>query len=185
MNIHIPLKRTYLKTIHELNLKKQLQKNNWTFNQFRYNIILDETTDWEQHYLPINIKNKTVLDVGAGAGETARFYLQHGASKVICIEPNPHAYRYLLQNAQTHPIIPYQEFFCLKHLDLPYDFAKIDIEGYEEILLDAEIKKPMVVEVHSVLLAEKFRAKGWRVPFVGFDDERGFSGCTRYAYWQC
>jgi len=38
---------------------------------------------WHKHYLPIG---QTVLDVGAGCGETALFYLKHGAQRVICIE---------------------------------------------------------------------------------------------------
>ena len=185
MMLHVPFSRSYLKFTAELQLKKQLACEGWRFNNFRYTVILDETKDWLKNYLPVTVHGKTVLDVGAGAGESARFFLLHGASKVICIEPNPVPFCDLKINARHHNIVAVNDFFRLMHLEIPFDFAKIDVEGYEEMLLGVAVKRPMVVEVHSVPLAERFRVAGWRVPWVGFDDERGFSGCTRYAYWMC
>ena len=47
---------------------------------------------WEKCYLPdFPLKEKTVLDVGAGCGETVLFYILHGAKKVIAIEPEAKA----------------------------------------------------------------------------------------------
>lgn len=183
--IRVPFSRSYFKFARELQLKKDLAVEGWSFNRFRFNVILDETEDWMRNYLPVDVRGKTVLDVGAGAGESARFFLGQGAERVVCVEPNPYAFDFLKSNAVCHRIEPVNAFFCLEHLGIPHDFAKIDIEGYEELLLGAEVLRPTVVEVHSVLLAERFRSEGWRVPHVGFGDERGFSGCTRYAYWKC
>jgi len=183
--LHVPFSRSYLKFATELQLKRRLAHEGWRFNKFRFNVILDESVDWVKHYLPIKVQGKTVLDVGAGAGESARFFLLHGAKEVVCVEPNPYAFKDLKLNATYHQIVPINDYFKLGHLAFTHDFAKIDIEGYEEILLNVKPQKPMVVEVHSVPLAERFKVAGWRVPFVGFDDERGFSCCTRYAYWMC
>jgi hypothetical protein len=47
-------------------------------------IIYSEFDQFEKYYLPpFSLKDKTVLDVGACCGETAYFYLQHDAKKVI------------------------------------------------------------------------------------------------------
>jgi SAM-dependent methyltransferase len=72
---------------------------------------------WHKYYLPIG---KTVLDIGAGNGETAFFYLHHGAEHVICIEPNSEL---LYRNFGRDPrvtIIP-----------LAVDSIKSDCEGAE------------------------------------------------------
>jgi hypothetical protein len=43
-------------------------------------IIYSELDQFEKYYLPpFPLKNKKVLDLGACCGETAYFYLQHGA----------------------------------------------------------------------------------------------------------
>jgi hypothetical protein len=52
--------------------------------QHRY-VLERELDDWHRNYLPIG---RVVLDIGAGNGETAQFYLNHGAEHVICIEPD-------------------------------------------------------------------------------------------------
>jgi hypothetical protein len=59
----------------------------WVFSDFRKTIFIGEYADWETFYLPVNVKGLTVLDVGAGEGETARFYLEHGAKKLFALNP--------------------------------------------------------------------------------------------------
>lgn len=47
-----------------------------------------ELRAWHRSYLPpTSLVGKTVLDIGAGNGETAQFFLNHGAEHVISIEP--------------------------------------------------------------------------------------------------
>lgn len=83
---------------------------------------------WHRAYLPIG---KTVLDLGAGCGETAQFYLNHGAEKVISIEADSECYDKLCSNfANDNRVIP-----ILAHLDS----IKCDIEGGE---------RGMVIETH-------------------------------------
>jgi hypothetical protein len=48
-------------------------------------ILENELDGWHRNYLPVG---KSVLDIGAGDGETCQFYLNHGAEHVICIEPD-------------------------------------------------------------------------------------------------
>src|SRR6266571_462931 len=76
---------------------------------------------WHESYLPVQ---GTVVDMGAGCGETAFFYLHHGAEHVVCIEPSPAALACLRENFGNDPrvtILP----FKIGHL-------KVDIEGGEE-----------------------------------------------------
>jgi len=83
---------------------------------------------WHRAYLPVG---KTVLDLGAGCGETAQFYLNHGAEKVISIESDSNCYDMLRSNfANDHRVIP-----ILAHIDS----IKCDIEGGE---------RDLVIETH-------------------------------------
>ncbi len=83
---------------------------------------------WHRAYLPVG---KTVLDLGAGCGETAQFYLNHGAEKVISIEADSSCYDKLCANfVNDNRVIP-----ILAHLDS----IKCDIEGGE---------RDMVIETH-------------------------------------
>src|SRR5437899_4882266 len=94
-----------------------------------HRVTLEEELElWHRFYLPVG---KTVLDLGAGCGETAFFYLNHGAEKVICVEGDPGAATLLRKNFGSDPrvtIIP--EFI---------NSIKMDIEGAEE---------NMIIETH-------------------------------------
>lgn len=133
-----------------------------------FNAIIAEWYIWKKHYLPSSpLQEKTVLDVGAGCGETAHFYFQHGAKKVIAIEPDQTAIRLLEKNATVNKwnIQIIHASFELEHLNLPHDYLKMDIEGFEAILLDLQSPlKPCIIEVHNQELINKFEKKfGLRV----------------------
>jgi len=138
---------------------------------FIYNYV-----DWLKYYLPTSVKGLTVLDVGAGEGETARFFLEHGARKVLCIEPDEDCFVRLEKNSLGRPIECFHKRFNVGDLNLQFDFMKMDIEGYEEALLDVLVEKPCVVEVHGLQLREKFEKAGYtiRTPNV--------RGWISYAY---
>lgn len=87
-----------------------------------------ELEDWHNEYLPVS---GTVLDVGAGCGETALFFLQHGASHVIAIEEDARAFGMLQRNFAGNSRVT---TICASITN-----TKIDIEGAEEGL---------VMEVH-------------------------------------
>ena len=69
-------------------------------------MFLSEYTKWKKWYLPPDhrkgIKGQVVLDVGAGCGETAYFFLKNGASKVISIEPDKKAFEILSENSRVN-----------------------------------------------------------------------------------
>lgn len=98
-------------------------------------LLRTELAEWHDYYLPI-AEGSTVLDVGAGCGETARFYLMHGAARVIAIESDPAAYRCLLRNFQPlgARVLP---------IRAEVGKIKIDIEGAEENM-DLEVHFPHV-----------------------------------------
>jgi SAM-dependent methyltransferase len=120
---------------------------------------------WEKYYIPpFSLKGKTVLDVGAGCGETVFLFFLHGAKKVIAIEPNVKAVKYLKENAKKNNwnVKIISEKFSLKHLNLDYDFMKMDGEGCEKLLLKLpKIEKPSVIDVHGKKLFKKFIERGW------------------------
>ena len=182
MLIHIPFNKTIKEFIDNKRINKELRIQGWYFSHYRVEMILRETNDWAKHYLPMDLKGKTILDVGAGEGETARFFLQHGAAKVICIEPGKEAFSYLKLNASKNRLTALNKLFELTDLSIPHDLLKMDIEGYEELLLDVKLNTPAVLEVHGLQLRDKFRKAGWRI-----DNEATKKGyaCTSYAYWMC
>jgi hypothetical protein len=91
-------------------------------------VLERELGKWHKTYLPLKRNIETVLDVGAGNGETAQFYLNHGAKTVICVEPDA---KLLSENFANDPrivIVPHAP-----------DFIKLDGEGCE---------RDMVFETH-------------------------------------
>ena len=106
---------------------------------------------WHLYYLPHKpLAGKTVLDLGAGCGETAKFFLNHGASRVVCIEPDSKCLEYLRQNFGKDPRVVI--------VSDSIDHIKIDIEGAEE---------GMIFEAHFPVKVRKLsgspRATLWRI----------------------
>lgn len=130
-----------------------------------FNVMFLEWSLWLRYYFPrFSLRGKIVLDVGAGCGETVHFYQLKGAAKVIAIEPNPKAANHLRKNATVNRwnVEILEEAFELRHLDLPHDFMKMDIEGHEDLLLaspDRLSLKPCVIEVHTEELIQKLQIK--------------------------
>lgn len=113
----------------------------------------------EENYLPPSgVIDKTILDVGAGCGETAWFFFEHGAKKVICIEPDIEKVLLLEFNAQRFKwnIEILQRGFKVQDMNRQFDFAKIDCEGCEAALLSLAALPPMAVEIHRKQLAQDF-----------------------------
>jgi hypothetical protein len=181
--MHIPLSRTFKTYLKERQFNQHLEKNKWTFSPFRKSMLLNEIPDWEQYYLPINIKNLTILDVGAGEGESAHFFLEHGAKQVICVELNSFCFPNLIQNSKNHNIVPILKPYSNKLLtSLHFDFIKMDIEGYEAQILKTHLPTPAVIEVHGLPLIEKFKRKGYIQQPINSEMETVHH--TQYFYWK-
>jgi len=101
--------------------------------------VIEELDNWHRFLVPKTGRNQ--LDIGAGCGETAFLYLNHGAERVICIEGNKNCLENLRANFGNDPrvvIIPY----FLENI-------KIDIDGGE---------KNMIVETHFPYRMRKLQA---------------------------
>lgn len=177
-----PFSRTIENWVIQRTLAHHFRSDGWRFSSVRTAMFMNERSGWFKFYLPINVQGLTVLDVGAGEGETAKFFLEHGARKVICIEPHDASFRMLQLNAKVKPIVALNKKFDLADLDRKFDFMKMDIEGYEEALLDVKIKKPAVVEIHGLQLRDKFVRAGWKIKYVTAKPYREFY-CACYGYW--
>ncbi len=136
--------------------------------KYHAGVMLSEIMVWPFVYLPgFSLEGKTVLDVGAGCGETAAFWFEHGASRVVAIESDPKACALLKKNAQRNrwQVEVVEGPFRLEHLSISHDFLKIDIEGGEKLLLDYDGElKPCCIEIHSSgktrdAIVEKFGLK--------------------------
>ena len=112
-----------------------------------------ESRIWVDWYLPtFSLKGKTVLDIGAGRGETAWFFLKHGAAKVVCVEPDMKSFADLEANSRRNlwDVELINEKFRPDHLLIPHDFVKIDCDGGEACLLEptAPDLGPCRMELH-------------------------------------
>ena len=136
--------------------------DDWKFSDERRMFYIREYDEWLQFYLPIPLKGLTVLDEGAGEGESARFFLEHGARKVICVEPDAVAFKNLLINSKERPMVCMNRRFDLSDLKFDFDFMKMDIEGFEEAMLSvSDFDKPCVIEYHGLQLREAFERSGY------------------------
>jgi hypothetical protein len=152
-----------------------LDSNEFSIDGFKYLpyygiLYLNERDDWINQYLPDDgVSDKVVLDIGAGCGESAKFFLDNGAKKVICIESNIEAYRYLLKNSKIdNRIIPMNKYFDVSDLYMEHDFMKMDIEGAEiSLLRHLDLyDKSCVVEAHNSYIVNKFINAG----FIRYDN---------------
>jgi len=120
--------------------------------------MIHEKSLWKRTYAPVSVEGKTVLDVGAGCGETAYFYFMKGARKVICVEPDAMAVECLMENAARHSwnVEVVSEPFGLEMLwRYDFDFMKIDGDGCEKELLSLnKLPTPAVIESHSTQLTD-------------------------------
>ena len=133
-------------------------------------IIISEWEIWNKFYrFPFSLLGKTVLDVGAGCGESALFFSLCKAEKIICIEKNLDLIRFIEENRKTNSLNwdIINEPFNLSHFKLKFDAIKMDIEGCESELLNlVNIPSPMVLEVHSQLLFKEFSRRGFKTSKV-------------------
>jgi hypothetical protein len=105
-------------------------------------LLKKELKLWHSHYLPKNLTGKEVIDGGAGCGETAQFFLNHGARHVYCFESSPEALAMLHRNFDGDDRVTIISSYV--------GFIKLDLEGGE---------KEMVVETHE---SSKWkRTYGW------------------------
>src|SRR5438876_1039323 len=126
-------------------------------------VLVSEWGYFKKCYLPKNgLEGKTVVDAGAGCGESAYFFFKHGAQKVISIESSPSDLKFLRKNAEDNSwnIEIIDESFRLDHLSRQFDFMKVDVEGGEKVLLElGRLDFPCVIETHGWETTNRFIEK--------------------------
>lgn len=68
-------------------------------------IIIASIPDLFTRLYDIEVKDRTVLDIGAYIGDSVLYWLHKGAKKVIAVEPVPEHYEVLLENVKELPVI--------------------------------------------------------------------------------
>jgi FkbM family methyltransferase len=53
----------------------------------------------------IDVRSRVVVDVGAGFGETAVYFILNGAKHVVAVEPCPEGFRELLENLKLNNVV--------------------------------------------------------------------------------
>ena len=126
----------------------------------RAGMMLYEWRTWKRYYAPhgFDFSGKTVLDVGAGEGETVELYRLLGAKKFLCVEPDPQRAARLRQTSARNgwDAEVFEEPFSLKFLERAFDFMKMDCEGCESALLGTRVAFPCVMETHGSSTTEAF-----------------------------
>jgi len=168
-------KKKHLPVLHSKNIVGQCNFSLWNYRTLRriektglmldpmgVNALLEIMKIGDKYIPPFGLQGKTVLDIGAGCGETAWLFFKHGAKKVICVESNKQRSELIRRNADRlgWNVEILNTKFAPEHLLLPHDFVKCDIEGYEMELLP-HIKSPCVLESHNWWINEQFRKKGF------------------------
>lgn len=186
--IRFPFSRTITHWLQQRTYGKLLTVNGgeWQFSPKRLALLMRELSVYRMFYLPIPVRGKVVLDVGAGEGETALFYLANGAKHVVCVEANMESCKILRLNSVGKPVTVVCGPFKTEMLkEFKHDFLKMDIEGYEECLLEADLPAPAMVEVHGLQLRDKFMEKGYTFNRKHGDQEKYKIGSISYGYWSC
>ncbi len=161
-------------------------------------MIIESTgEDFEYHWGFIDYKGKTILDIGADYGSTARCFFEYGALKVYAVEGNVAYYNKLKQssvNLQKYliPIIMLikssRDFINIfTNIQEKVDIVKIDIEGDELTLIDVPddiLRKydDYIIETHHTDIRDKiiprFKAIGYELKL-----ERPLSVTGFHAIW--
>ncbi|OLC62733.1 hypothetical protein AUH73_03925 [archaeon 13_1_40CM_4_53_4] len=129
---------------------------------YYFELLWREWRSWKNWYLPPwSLKGKTVIDIGAGCGETALFYYHHGAKTVIAIEPEPSLVSVLRRNMARNKwdMQLVDGPFERSMLEWNFDFMKMDGEGCEALLLDAKSLPPCAIEVHERVFVDGLKER--------------------------
>ena len=111
------------------------------YYEYYYNSMRETFMQKQYMWLAQKAKGKTVIDLGAQTGDSAIYFLQHGAKHVIAYEPDPYAFAMLEKNTKGKRVLssrrkapePFEMLYEPYFLDILYKpfVIKCDIEGNE------------------------------------------------------
>lgn len=83
----------------------------------------------ESSYGALDVEGRTVVDIGADCGSSAWYFLQKGATKVICYEADEDQYQELIKNCRgDNRVEPHRRW---NGESVDGDVLKVDCEGCE------------------------------------------------------
>lgn len=101
-------------------------------------VKLNYPEDYEIHWGGIDYEGKVVLDLGADDGNTAEFFYNEGAEKVIAVEGSEPVFNNLMAWAKTKEYVLPCDMWIDSPAKIEYllklfkpDIVKVDIEGAE------------------------------------------------------
>jgi 16S rRNA G966 N2-methylase RsmD len=148
--------------------------------------------DYDVHWNYVDFRGKTVLDVGADWGSTARFFLGRGASKVVAVEGDSALATRLRQNFAGKNNVVCIEKLVTSFVDFESlirqfkpDIVKVDVEGAERYLLNVSASvlssvEKWLIETHSPKLYHQLQRCFRKVKFRSFKIEYGKYVANKY-----
>ena len=138
-------------------------------NRRKAALMVSEWSLWNDYYIPPSgIVGKTILEVGAGCGESAALLFEKGAKRAVCVERSSEEVAYLRENVKANgwnvEIVP--TAFNLSLLTDEFNLVRMDCEGCEAELLRLDKLPNVIAEVHTEELKRKFLERGLRVTKV-------------------
>lgn len=135
-------------------------------NRRKAGMMVSEWGLWNKYYVPPGgLTGKTVLEVGAGCGESTALLFERGAAKVVCVEPASDEVALLRENIQRNgwnaEVIA--TTFEPSLLSDSFDLVRMDCEGCEAELLGQVRLPKLITEVHSAEVKQEFLKRGMRV----------------------
>ncbi len=85
---------------------------------------------YDRIYGLINVRDKDVIDVGAFIGDTAIYFVNKGARRVVAVEPHPRAFEELLRNMIN---------LGLSSRVIPINAALASTSGFIDVPLDLDL----------------------------------------------
>ncbi|MCJ7637392.1 MAG: hypothetical protein MUO21_07870 [Nitrososphaeraceae archaeon] len=142
-----------------------VEVDGWRFQIDYAMIYFMEKKHWGYYIPPLGVKDKNILCVGGGCGETAKYYLDNGAFHVHVIENNPICKDYLIYNHFKNNKMTFSlKDFDMSDISYIYDLLQFDIEGYELLLLPIldKLNIDIVLESHCTYITDRFIEKGFK-----------------------
>lgn len=150
--------------------------------------------DYDIHWSFTSFKDKIILDLGADYGSTAYYFLRKGATRVIAVEGDQQLVKKLSRNFRKdyrvtciHGFIDKAEQISSLILCYHPDLVKVDIEGYEKVILNVpkEVLKQAnewLIEVHSDelyhALSSFFSKQGFQIRSFEYGSDLKIMHCT-------
>ncbi len=134
-------------------------------------------TFFQEQYRCLDVKGKTVIDMGCASGDTPIYFSLRGASKVLAYDIDEFRVEQAKRNMQQNGITNVElSTKCLKRLpNIRGAVVKIDVEGYEHELIpksDMSIYTEVMLEYHGKKgeLPEILHKAGFELQINGAED---------------